>query len=174
MNCAKRKISFFSVLAMTLKKTINISQWTHASACKKYFFRAEISNTCDWRITETLKENHFYEQRAFYHLNQRIVPNKTLDIVFPVLATIHEHRCRRNHPLLARAVAHHETSARETRFIFLLTRNSVIFQNFHFSDSRETRFSYRETRVASLHTRISSREMRLSSREKRDETGNLL
>ena len=65
---------------------------------------------------------------------------------------------------------HHETS------VFLLARNfsSVIFQNFRFSVSRETRFSYREARVASLDTRISYRETRLSSREKRDETGNLL
>ena len=63
---------------------------------------------------------------------------------------------------------------REKLGCFLLTRNSVIFQNFRFSDFHETRFSYRETRVASLETRVSSRETRLSSREKRDETGNLL
>ena len=47
---------------------------------------AEKSNKCDRRITERLKKNLAYEEGAFYHLNQRIVPDRTEDIMFSVLA----------------------------------------------------------------------------------------
>ena len=84
-----------------------------------------------------------------------------------------EHTCRQNHPLLARAVlkmaqinASRDKCTRNL-VVFFVMRNSVKFQNFHFSVSREMR-------VTSLKTRILYQETRLSSREKRDETGNLL
>ena len=49
-------------------------------------FLAEKSNKCDRRITERLKKNLGYEEGAFYRLNQRIVPDRTEDIIFSVLA----------------------------------------------------------------------------------------
>ena len=47
---------------------------------------SEKSNKCDRRITESLKKNLVYEGRAFYRLNQQILPKRTGDIVFSVLA----------------------------------------------------------------------------------------
>ena len=49
-------------------------------------FLAEKSNKCDQRITERLKKNLAYEEGAFNRLNQRIVPDRTEDIMFSVLA----------------------------------------------------------------------------------------
>ena len=57
-----------------------------ARAEKPKLFFAEKSNKCYRRITETLKENLVYEWRAFYRLNQRILPKRTGDIIFSVLA----------------------------------------------------------------------------------------
>ena len=57
-----------------------------ARAEKPKLFLAEKSNKCDWCITESLKKNLVYEGRALYHLNQRILPKRTRDIIFSVLA----------------------------------------------------------------------------------------
>ena len=75
-----RRYHFFSTCRYATK-TINISQWTHAGTCwKSKLFIAGKSNKCDRRLTESLKKN--LEGRAFYCLNQQILPKRTWDIVF--------------------------------------------------------------------------------------------
>ena len=74
----------FSELVVTLQKTFH-NGLTPARAEKPKLFLAEKSNKCDRRITESLKKNLVYEGRAFYHLNQGILPKRTRDIVFSVL-----------------------------------------------------------------------------------------
>ena len=63
---------------------------------KPKLFLAEKSNKCDWRITESLKKNFAYEERAFYRFNQQIVPNRTEDIIFSVLAVTLQRQQFRN------------------------------------------------------------------------------
>ena len=68
-------------------KTITFhNRLTPARAEKPKLFLAEKSSKCDRRITESLKKNLVYEGRALYRLNQRILPMRTGDIIFSVLA----------------------------------------------------------------------------------------
>ena len=69
----------------------------HAKKNPKLFL-AEKSNKCDRRITERLKKNLAYEEGAFYRLNQRIVPDRTEDITFSVLAVTLQRQPFQNAP----------------------------------------------------------------------------
>ena len=78
----------FSLLAVTLQRQPFHNALTPARAKKTQIFLAEKSNKCDRRITQRLKKNLAYEEGAFYRLNQRIVPDRTEDIIFSVLAVM--------------------------------------------------------------------------------------
>ena len=82
--------NIFSVLAVTLQRQPFHNALAPARAKKKQLFLAEKSNKCDRRITERLKKNLAYEEGAFYRLNQRIVPDRTEDIItnmFDIIVT---------------------------------------------------------------------------------------
>ena len=81
-----RRYHFFSSCRDASKTITFHNGLTPTRAEKPKLFFAEKSNKCYRRITETLKENLFYERRAFYRLNQRILPKRTGDIIFSVLA----------------------------------------------------------------------------------------
>ena len=84
----------FSVLAVTLQREPFHNALTPARAKKKpKLVLAEKSNKCDRRITERLKKNLAYEEGAFYRLNQRIVSDRTEDIIFSVLAVTLQRPC---------------------------------------------------------------------------------
>ena len=83
------KISFFHSACRDATKTITFHNGLMPARAEKLKrFLAEKSNKCDWRITESLKKDLVYEGRAFYRLNQRILPKITGDIVFSVLAVM--------------------------------------------------------------------------------------
>lgn len=52
------------------------------SALQKY------PNKCDWRIMKTKRKNFYCEEKAFYYLNQQIIPGRSEDTIFGVLAVI--------------------------------------------------------------------------------------
>ena len=83
-----KEIIFHSTCCYATKTITFHSRLTPARAEKPKLFLAEKSSKCDRCITESLKKNLVYEGRVLYHLNQRILPKRTGDIVFSVLAVM--------------------------------------------------------------------------------------
>ena len=72
----------FSVLAVTLQRQITFHNGLMPARAEPKLFLAEKLNKCDQRITGSFKKNISNERRAFYHLNQRILPTRPRYIVF--------------------------------------------------------------------------------------------
>ena len=74
--------NYFSLLAVTLQKTIRLTEWVPQ---KKKFSLVEKLVKSAKRVIEPFIKLPIYKQRAFHRLNHRFIPNSTGEIVFTFL-----------------------------------------------------------------------------------------
>ena len=80
---------------MSVDRLVFIPAVCFLTAVKHYikFMSIKYYPKCDPHIIETLKKNLGFEERAFYHLNQRIQPNGTEEITSSSISMICDLEC---------------------------------------------------------------------------------